>query len=584
MAENIKYIRRTIGLEPYISRIPGLFPFISTRKNCMGELVNATEAKDGCYGKLMPSFYDTSFTDVWDDVSEENGVPYRDMMNMYYAMIDGKVKKMNNFVTFVEEYIGLIEVTANIDWEKCDLAPTTVFLAQIQSLYIEYKRMFLTCDFYKQLLERGEKPDPITCCICEQFERMGGEKMFDWLGEHLDDAKDRADKVYNSARNISLPTFNIDIPLTSHCEDMGVVIPSIFQWKAKERYPANSLVIYNNVLYRALENKADEDGWVNGSEWDTDSELIKFCRTNFVELSSAVEDKKGDVIDKHYSNSQLWACRREVSYLNEIDEQETPEESEDWLFYYRVNQPVKIEYETDYLGNLITTDGKTPTKENLNIIGNVITDIIPNHKEKTITFKYVISVKLIPDNISSEIDDDGNTLYKLPADVTFTKDDKDTGGVYYEEIYHYTDVRLSEFIESGEFDGYVNSDHTSGNYDRLAKYPFQRYASAYTYEQSIGDVIVEKKDVKSIVTDFPDSRRPWSEEETDIPFIRNGYHLGISYPDEIDASVFIRRGTTSVFERHYKLSEVKTLTDMENYANGGFFNVINGKSDSDDNE
>lgn len=607
MAENIKYIRRTIGLEPYISRIPGLFPFISTRKNCMGELVNATEAKDGCYGKLMPSFYDTSFTDVWGDISEENGVPYRDMMNMYYAMIDGKVKKMDNFVAFVEEYIGLIEVAADIDWEKCDLAPTTVFLAQIQSLYIEYKRMFLTCDFYKQLLERGEKPDPITCCIYEQFERMGGEKMFDWLGEHLDDAKDRANKVYEYAiKNKKIPTFNIDIPLTSHCEDMGVVVPLISQWKPKEKYFYNTWVIYNNQLHRAKKSSADSDGWVNGSIWNKDVEKLEFNHDAFdccneIEtmidsddkdkfnefigryVNEYVRDKKNNTISTYHSNSQLWSCRREVSYLNEIDEQEVPEEGEDWLFYYRINQPVKIEYETDYLGNLITTDNEKPNQNNLNIIGNVITNIEANQGDKTITFKYVIGVKLFPDNILEETDDDGNKLYKLPADVTFTVDDNDTNGVKYEEVYQYSDSRLSELIESGNFNKYVNSDHTSGDFDRLAKYPFKRYSSAYSYEQTIGDIVVEKKDVKSVVTDQENTIRPMSEIE-EIPFIRNGYHLGISYPDEIDASVFIRRGTTSVFERHYKLSEVKTLTDMENYANGGFFNVIDGKSDSDDNE
>lgn len=79
--------------------------------------------------------------------------------------------------------------------------------------------------------------------------------------------------------------------------------------------------------------------------------------------------------------------------------------------------------------------------------------------------------------------------------------------------------------------------------------------------------------------DFIDFRRPLSETD-DVNFVRNNYHLGITYPSEITNNVFINRGTTSAFERHFKLSEVKTLEDMENYANGGFFNIVDSNGNN----
>ena len=48
----------------------------------------------------------------------------------------------------------------------------------------------------------------------------------------------------------------------------------------------------------------------------------------------------------------------------------------------------------------------------------------------------------------------------------------------------------------------------------------------------------------------------------------------ISYP-QINNDVFIVRQDLSAFELNYKLEFIKKLIDLETYAGGKFFNVVN---------
>lgn len=597
---SIKHIYRQIGRETCISRLPSLFPFIIPDINGNGQLVKATEAIDGSYGKIMPNLFDVSFNNVWDSVPTE-GLPYRQVMDVYYSMIKGQKEKQETFIKYIEDRIGLLEVDCGLDKNTCDLAPEYVFLAQVPGLYIEYKQMSDMCEFYQTLIDKGEDKDAVMCCFCEKFERMGGSEMLDWLKNNLTEAENRASTYFNevssfydNTNSLTIPCFKIEINLTQSYNDMGAVVPAILQWKEKEVYPLWSHIIYNNDLYWAGDSsKADVNGYVAGSKWNDVKEVMEFNKDNFI-LCTTKEDttyQSNVGIGSHISDSQLKGCRRGIDYINEIDEIEFPEDSEDWLFYYRQKQPVNIEYETDLFGNLINVNGELfdesnpPSKDNLMIIGNIIDEITADKTERTITFKYTIGARLQLTDVNyiiSEKDDDGNTLFKLAANAKFERVNET--GVEYEETYNYSDPQLVELIENQSlFQKYIAGEQDE-NLNYMAKYKFSSKNIPLKYKRYIGDMELDATAVKSTVTDYPDMRRPLTEIDTNsdggpISFIRRDYHLGISYPDEVNNQVYIRRGTTTVFERHYKLSEIKTLTDMEEYANGGFFNVVDGSKD-----
>lgn len=645
----IRHISRKVNRESFISRLPALFPFIKVNPNGNADVVSAIESPNGCYGLPVPNIYPATeqhreiFAFLWPDLKnvDEKGIPYRVLMDKYYEIKHGEVPYIKKFVDFIDYYIGLVDVREPLlDRKICDLAPRQVYLAQVNTLYQEYRKLQIVYNFYHDLIERKpSEKDATICCLCERFERMGGDVMVKWLKRQIQEAQYRA----RSAMDLYIfnydqyPSLNFDIMLCSTSRDMGVVTPLITTWKPKETYPVGTLVIYNGELWKA---KGDGDGeYVNGSKWDDNIYAIRFNEGAFECLNDGlITDTKysTNIIEQgpHFyrTGSQLISCRRKVSYINEIDEQENPPEGEDWLFYYRVGQPVNIEYQTDENGNLIVEgndfiDGELNVEEYLEkmiVIGDVITNISCNAEEKTLTFEYAIGTRLIvdpnrerwPGDVSEKTDfiiksedDDGNVMYRLRTDTPFTAmelpddiwnpklDDVDFSkninyGNHFVETYRYDDKELIYLIESGDFDNYINDikyiikkDEDGNEYrealdiDYISKYRFDTSRLATPCELHFGDSVISKNIIMSESQDFIDLRRPLSEIDN-INFVRNNYDLGMAYPNEITNNVFINRGTTSVFERHFKLSEIKTLEDMENYANGGFFNIVDSNGNN----
>ena len=95
-----------------------------------------------------------------------------------------------------------------------------------------------------------------------------------------------------------------------------------------------------------------------------------------------------------------------------------------------------------------------------------------------------------------------------------------------------------------------------------------------TFSSQTRNVVIKDLIRKRIpVTEIHYNRQGWND--TNIGFsalTKQEYLFGITSEPEVFSDVFIERGTTSVKERHLKLSEVKTLEDLVNYGNG-FFNV-----------
>ena len=59
----------------------------------------------------------------------------------------------------------------------------------------------------------------------------------------------------------------------------------------------------------------------------------------------------------------------------------------------------------------------------------------------------------------------------------------------------------------------------------------------------------------------------------DAILFRRDYFNGISYKPTKDIDVHINRGSTSAFECNLKLGEIHTMEDLENYSNGGYFQL-----------
>jgi len=66
----------------------------------------------------------------------------------------------------------------------------------------------------------------------------------------------------------------------------------------------------------------------------------------------------------------------------------------------------------------------------------------------------------------------------------------------------------------------------------------------------------------------------WNETNTSLSAItKEEYLFGITQPPEVYSDVFIDRGTTTVFEKHLRFSEIESLEHLERY-NNGFYRLV----------
>jgi hypothetical protein len=76
------------------------------------------------------------------------------------------------------------------------------------------------------------------------------------------------------------------------------------------------------------------------------------------------------------------------------------------------------------------------------------------------------------------------------------------------------------------------------------------------------------------ITNMQFNGEGWNETNTSLSAItKEEYLFGITTPPEVQSDVFIERGTTTVFEKHLRLSEIESLEHLERYNNGFYILV-----------
>ncbi|MCD8208297.1 MAG: hypothetical protein LUD72_10205, partial [Bacteroidales bacterium] len=129
-------IKRTVRKEEYTARIPGLFAYIED--NALGQSVlhSAYDSKVGCYGKVVENMAvpcDASAPDNPDLVYLTAGThSYRTIMDTYQTYYPDL---NDDFINFVLNGIGKVEVPSTLKTKGTDLIPDFVYLANLKALY-----------------------------------------------------------------------------------------------------------------------------------------------------------------------------------------------------------------------------------------------------------------------------------------------------------------------------------------------------------------------------------------------------------------------------------------------------------------
>lgn len=103
------------------------------------------------------------------------------------------------------------------------------------------------------------------------------------------------------------------------------------------------------------------------------------------------------------------------------------------------------------------------------------------------------------------------------------------------------------------------------------------YETVYNPPQNVGSSpqLGDIKDQRLIhPTTFNTNLSGWDFEKYFL--IKEEAKMGLVFPPKVNNELFIERMSLAVFERHSRLSDIKTLDDLVNYRNG-YYNIIENR-------
>ena len=570
-------------------------------------------------------------------------------LDKYHELINNSnlyvnICKDNNVIT-KEEYNELSEnEKKNYCLKKNENVPQFIYLANVISLYNELVKMGKQCMFYQNNKENFGN-DKHMCCLCERYINMGGDDLRDYVGDLIEIYKEISDEYFSYADNEKSMTLDFDIDLVSSYDDMGIMDSYIEEWLPYKQYYCGDRVFYDGSIWHC---KEDNTGY-----FDEDELRVVFSERYFEKINNVFEkidikyqniedgtiltseqykeqynelesvEEKTEFKSKYklYSpqslinitentfkitgqtDSKLKDLKRFVTYMNDDNFGEKPENGYDWLFYYRIGNICNISTLNDDLGNILKLDGETTASEDdgddLMAYGDVITNILSNEKEKTITFEYIINAHLIANSHSSKLDEDKNVIHYW-KDFTY----EENTGVKYTETYNYAEDSDLDKLINGRFKlviGYTDEgeeiyddkvftfqDYVDSKYDdnlKSFKFEFITFNNELNYNKTIAN---QEVNIISTLTDFEVLKNDNDEfmevhsmiddnlDNEGINMFRHDYFNGITYAPTKKIDVHIERGSTSCFQQHIGFSEVKTLNDMTEFRNNSFFKINEG--------
>ncbi len=299
--------------------------------------------------------------------------------------------KDSNVIT-KEEYSKLsLNEKKNYRLKRNENVPKFIYLANVISLYNELVKMGKQCKFYQKNKENFGN-DKHMCCLCERYINMGGDDLRDYVGSLIKKYKEISNEYFDYADNEKSMTLDFDIDLVSSYDDMGIMDSYVEEWLPYKQYYEGDRVFYDGSIWRCTKG--------NTGYFDEDEMKVVFSEEYFEKINNVFEkiDNQELVnIEKNtfkitgQTDSKLKDLRRFVTYMNDNNIGEKPQNGYDWLFYYRIGNICNISTLNDDLGNILKLDGKpTASKDDgdeLMAYGDVITNIKANKAEEWIPYK-----------------------------------------------------------------------------------------------------------------------------------------------------------------------------------------------------
>lgn len=564
------------------------------------------------------------------------GLPYtyKTLMSAYYKYRDDY--PTNSFIKFMEKGIGKFKITANIDFEYCTLVPEYEYYANCARLWDEYTKISIMCSKYQLIKEATGEVNCELECLVEKYAKMGGDIMKDYYGNLVNNANAIAAEYYGYLSNEFNLNFDLNITASENDLGILNTFIEFFGTKyvnALYVVEGNTVVrVVRQVDPQDPTHPISQDTMTSDKKYYTDDTCILEAsrgvdyflpgdltiyddRTYVCEqptMNGEWDASRFHLINENYldqtpdyntyynpntgstpstelnatSNSKLNGFIGELRYTDESGTVRTPDNGTDWLWYYRIGRIGFSETITDRFNNIEIQSGYTRNENigqyetHLMAYGDIITNIERTQDENnsTLTITYVIGAHFKSKLAYTDFDDDGNAHYYY-GDYEY--DSNDTHGVKYVETYLYnTDSEIYNMSDEF-FEYFVTHDKNELDRNNTTISPSIIIGSRYTKGAFRLDTNVANSDIlvngyetslPYIISDYSTSIQ-LSKDSIVNPLTKFDYLGGVAYNPSVQSDVHISRGNASAWERHIKLSEIKSFDDLDTYSNGGFFNL-----------
>lgn len=344
----------------------------------------------------------------------------------------------------------------------------------------------------------------------------------------------------------------------------------------------NYKVYYTNFEpdYPPIDDFFDENGN------PTEKKIASFIWNDEKEQEECQNMTEIKLCDQNDTNNLHGIRYEEIYYFS-------PNEDEDNISYL-LKDKVTISYSV--VGDKVTINGKEYTV----IDGKVAIDYsVENGKVTVGGAEYTIEDdKVTIDEIEYTVEN-GKVVIKydvvdgkVTIDYVVVGDKVTIGGVEYTVVDGKVTIKDVEYpiIKNKDFYKYVNGDYDDKQANAIdakkikkyEKYEFSVNNNTLSYTQRVNNTDLE---LSCVIADYETIciREEVNEDNSDknngvingVTISRLPFYESISYTPTEKIDVFIDRGSTSVFDRHIRLSEVKTLNDMLEYSNGSYFTMQN---------
>jgi len=361
------------------------------------------------------------------------------------------------------------------------------------------------------------------------------------------------------------PTISIPILITSDFEDLGISFNPVEDWVLGKRYYVGDVVLFNDFTYILKDT--------NPSSLPFDSLNNQYYFTgalnpleNIIYFDNFNKDSNGFTTSliMNGNNYTHWIRNVKNNYSSN-DEELVQARIDSQIATLRSYRKSSFTNFWDPFGNFKTNvyfNQETFTDNNgvSRIYQSYISDV---YKKDTLTFWHngidvtsstttLQSLQALTDLFGFNINEIGHdfVLYQYTIDEAMVNNKVVNNGIQFSEVYHRYKI------------------DNNGNY----VYDFQE-------QPFISYQISNSNTINNFTSPNLDNNNIYLKGEPEIlnyaPQSKLEYENNIVFSPYVESDVFVDRGINYAWDKHLKLSEIKSLAQLYSYNNGGFFTINN---------